>query len=114
MNVDHPVPNGYTGCMTTYQKAEDRRTQILETACQMAEESHFSKIKLRELAVNCETVHGNVLRVMGSMSQLQTDLINYAIEQERHVVIAQAIMDKHPAVDGWSVEARQAALLAAV
>lgn len=97
--VDQPVTSIYTERMTIYQKAADRREQILKAACELAEETHYSRVRRHHLVERCDTAAGNVSRVMGSMDQMRTRLIEYALEHNRDVVIAQAIIDKHPSVN---------------
>lgn len=84
--------------MTTYQKAANRREQILEVACQLAEKTHYTKVRRQHLVERCGTAAGNISRVMGSMEEMRTRLIDYAVDNGRIKVIAQAIMDKHPSV----------------
>lgn len=99
--------------MNTYKKAAERREQILSVACELAEETHYSKVRRHHLVERCDTAAGNVSRVMGSMEEMRTRLIEYAIENGRLTVVAQAIIDKHPAVKHLESEQVHEALLAA-
>jgi len=90
---DHSVSTSYTKSMSTYKKAAERREQILKIAC--------------------ETAAGNVSRVVGSMEEMRTLLIEYALQNDREVIIAQAIIDKHPAVDHLCAD-RRGQILAAM
>jgi len=81
-----------------YIKSAERKQQLLGIACDLAEESHFLKVRRRHLADKSGTATGNVSRVLGDMEQMRCDLIAYAIKHKRLVVIAQAVIDKHPAV----------------
>lgn len=112
--VDHPVATSYTDGMNTYKKAAERREQILQVACELAEETHYSKVRRHHLVDRCETAAGNVSRVMGSMEEMRTRLIEYALQHGRDVVVAQAIIDKHPAVSHLDTERRGQILAAAV
>lgn len=76
----------------------------------MAETTHYRMLRRDNLAVECRTSAGNLTRVVGSMSELKHALIVYAIEHDRTVVIAQAIIDKHPAVEQLSSEKRMAVM----
>ena len=84
--------------MIPYKKAAHRREEILEVACTLAEESHFNRIRRHHLVDACGTAAGNISRVMGSMEQMRALLIEFAIENNRSQVIAQAIIDRHPSV----------------
>lgn len=111
--VDQSVASPYTGGMTIYQKAADRREQILQAACELAEETHYSKVRRHHLVERCDTAAGNVSRVMGSMEEMRTRLIQYALEHDRNTVVAQAIIDKHPAVSHLDTD-RRGQILAAM
>lgn len=113
MKVDQTVPSLYTAGMTIYQKAASRREQILRAACELAEETHYSKVRRHHLVERCNTAAGNVSRVMGSMVEMRTRLIEYALNHHRNIVVAQAIMDKHPAVSHLDTE-RRGQILAAM
>ena len=89
----------HTANMTTYQKASQRRWLILQVACKLAEETHYSKVRRHHLVKRCGTAAGNISRIMGSMEEMRTAVIQYALDNDRHIIIAQAIVDKHPAVD---------------
>ena len=98
--------------MITYKKSADRREQILKAACKMAEETHYSNVRRHHLVAHCETAAGNISRVMGSMKEMRTQLIEYALFHDRSTVIAQAIIDKHPAVDHLDINERRQHLAA--
>jgi len=85
--------------MSKYKKAAERRWLILQVACKLAEETHYSKVRRHHLVKRCGTAAGNISRIMGSMEQMRTAVIQYALDNNRNIIIAQAIMDKHPAVD---------------
>lgn len=96
-----------------YKKASERRKQILETACQLAENSHYSKIRRHHLAEKCNTASGNISRVIGSMSDMRQAVIEYALDNGYDGVVAQAIVNKHPAVSHLATDER-AKYLAAI
>ncbi len=85
--------------MSKYKKAAERRWLILQVACKLAEETHYSRVRRHHLVKRCGTAAGNISRVMGSMEEMRTAVIEYALVNNRNIIIAQAIMDKHPAVD---------------
>jgi len=93
--------------MTEYMKIIERREEILKSACRLAEESHYTKIRRHDLAFVCSTAPGNISRVMGSMDELRTAMIEYALAYGIVTVVAQAILDKHPAVDHLNVVERR-------
>lgn len=99
---------------TPYIKSAERREQLLQGACMLAEESHYRAIRRSHLAHQCCTADANVSRVLGSMDEVRTALIEYAIEHKRQAVIAQAVLDKHPAVSHLSAADRRTALDAAL
>jgi len=103
----------YYPTMITYKKSAERREQILNAACKLAEESHYNNVRRHHLVTHCETAAGNISRVMGSMKEMRTQLIEYALFHDRSIVIAQAITDKHPAVDHLDVTQRRQHLAAA-
>ena len=96
--------------MKIYKPTTERRLQLLEAACVLAEESNYRNIRRHHLSRACDTSDGNVSRVLGSMDDMRSALIDYAIKQCRHVVVAQAIIDRHPATDDISNEERIAIL----
>lgn len=96
--------------MSKYQKSNDRRARTLKIACDLAEATHYQKIRRHHLAEACETSTGNISRVMGSMDEMRTLVIEYAIAHKRSTVVAQAIMDKHPAITDLTDHERRAVL----
>ena len=95
--------------MKKYLKTSERREQILALACEAATAGHFRQVSRAEIAEKAGTATGNINRVFGTMDQLRSDLIAYAIKHEKLVVIAQAILDKHPGVEGLDDDLRLAA-----
>ena len=85
-----------------YKKSAERRTQILEAACKLAQDSHYSKVRRHHLAEICGTASGNISRVMGSMSDLRQAMIEHALVNGYDTVVAQAIVNKHPAISHLS------------
>ncbi len=83
--------------MTIYTPTTERRQQLLEAACVLAESTHYRDVRRHHLSRACDTSDGNVSRVLGDMDQMRHDLVLYAMKQERFTVVAQAIIDKHPA-----------------
>jgi len=94
-----------------YIKAHERRRQLLQIACDLAEADHYRNIRRDDLVKAGETPAGNVSRIMGGMEGMRTALIQYALKNDRFTVIAQAILDKHPAVDHLDREQRSEILL---
>ena len=92
---------------TQYVKAPQRREQLLETACKLAEATHYREIRRHHLVEHGGTAAGNVSRVLGSMDEMRDKLIQYAIDNGRHAVVAQAIIDKHPLVAHLDQDARR-------
>lgn len=88
----------HTAVMTTYKKAAERRWLILQVACKLAEETHYSKVRRHHLVKRCGTAAGNISRIMGSMDEMRTAVIQYALSNNRDIIVAQAIIDKHPSV----------------
>lgn len=84
--------------MITYQKLADRRDQILDAACKLASQTHYTRVRRHHLAATCGTVPGNISRAMGSMDELREKVIKHALSNDIFPIIAQAIIDKHPAV----------------
>lgn len=99
--------------MNTYKKAATRREQILKAACDLAEENHYSKIRRHHLVERCDTAAGNISRVMGSMDQLKAELIKYALDTKRDAIVAQAVVDKHPAISHLDISEKRRYLSAA-
>lgn len=95
-----------------YLKADKRREQILQAACDLAEKTHYRDIRRHHLVKRCNTAAGNISRVMGSMDELRGQLVDYALVHERSVIIAQAIIDRHPAVS--HLDAKQRAKILSV
>lgn len=114
MKVDRSVASSYTGMMNTYMTAADRRKDILQIACGMAEVTHYKDIRLEKLAKECGTVKGNIIRLMDTMENFRTLLIGYALYHGRDAIIAQAIIDRHPVVNHLDTECRKRILAAMV
>jgi len=87
---------------------------ILQVGCDLAEKTHYNNITRKTLARRCGTATGNISRIMGSMDELKRDVIKYALANDREVVIAQAIMSKHPAISHLSNNFRREVLIAAL
>jgi hypothetical protein len=98
--------------MTIYTPTTERRQQLLEAACTLAEQGHYRNIRRHHLSRACDTSDGNVSRVLGCMEQMRSALIEYAVTKGRNAVVAQAIIDRHPAVDHLDQGARLAILAA--
>lgn len=98
--------------MSAYQNAEKRRQQILTAACDLAEHMNYREIRRHHLAEACQTAAGNISRVMGGMESFRNQLIDYAMKNERNTIVAQAIIDRHPAVECLSANARRKYLTA--
>lgn len=96
--------------MKTYIKTPERRNQLLVIACKLAEINHFRHVTRRGIAEAAKTSTGNVSRVFGTMEQMRTDLIEYAIKHNQLIVVAQAIIDKHPSVKNINENVKIAAL----
>lgn len=64
----------------------------------MAESGHYNKIRRHHLAEKCGTCSGNISRVMGSMDNMRKELIEYALENGRYLLVAQAIFGQHESV----------------
>lgn len=96
--------------MNKYIKTPERREQLLTIACDFAEKTHFRQVRRHQLAEAAGTATGNVSRVLGNMEEMRTDLIVFAIEKGRMTIIAQAIIDKHPAVKNLDEKVKVAAL----
>lgn len=96
--------------MNKYIKTPERREQLLSIACDLAEKTHFRQVRRHQLADVAGTATGNVSRVLGNMDEMRTDLIMYAVTNNRLAVIAQAIIDKHPAVKNLDEKTKVAAL----
>jgi hypothetical protein len=86
--------------MTIYTPTTERRQQLLEAACLLAEQGHYRDIRRHHLSAACSTSDGNVSRVLGDMDMMRSALIDYAVMHGRHAVVAQAIIDKHPSING--------------
>ncbi len=96
--------------MTVYKPIAERRQQILETACLLAEITHYRDVRRHHLAQACGISDGNVSRVLGDMDQMRHALVLYAMEQKRYTVVAQAIIDKHPATADITLDEKIAIL----
>jgi hypothetical protein len=99
--------------MTIYTPTTERRQQLLEAACLLAEQGHYRDIRRHHLSAACDTSDGNVSRVLGDMDHMRSALIDYAMGNSRNTVVAQAIIDKHPSTDGIPHEQKVAILSAA-
>lgn len=86
---------------------------MIEAACILAENTHYKDIRRHQMVKLCNTAAGNISRVMGSMDELRTALIEHAIVNDKPVIVAQAILDKHPAITHLSKPER-AVIMAAV
>lgn len=100
--------------MTIYKKAAERREDILTVACDLAETSHYRRVRRSQLVERCGTAAGNISRVMGSMETMRSLLIDFALRNNRPKVVAQAILDNHPAVSHLAAAERSEFLAGAV
>lgn len=91
-------------------KTDQRRQQLLEVACDLAEQSHYLDIRRDQLAAAGSSSTGNVTRVLGPMEEMRDALIRFARKNKRYAVVAQAIVAKHPAVADLSERERMAVL----
>ena len=88
--------------MKIYKKKSERRKEILTAASQLARDKLFTLLTRAEIAEAADMVPANVSRVMGTMSDLRDDLIEYAINNTDYNLIAQAIVAKHRHAAGIS------------
>lgn len=88
-----------------------RREKIISIACDMAEMTHYQHIRRDQLASALGYSSGVVTNAIGSVDQLRDDVVQFAIENRRHRVIAQAVIDRHPSVARLPHEARVESLM---
>jgi hypothetical protein len=79
-----------------YKPKNERRDDILRIACGIAERGNYKNIRRDDLVFSCKTSAGNITRIFGGMDSLRNYLIEYAILNNRSVVVGQAIVDRHP------------------
>jgi len=97
-----------------YKKLTVRRREILGLACELTKERHYNTIKRSDLAELGKTSTGNVSRIMGGMDEFKNHLIQYAVKHDHHSVIAQAISENHPLIQGFSNSKKKRHLVAAI
>lgn len=91
-----------------------QKLHILQTAMRLAQTTRYDKLTRIDVAAAAACATGSVSYYFGSMEGLQSAMIEYSVETGAHQLVAEAIVDKHPAVSGLSVEERKEALLALV
>lgn len=94
----------------TYRKIADSRRDIIVTAWNMARVSHYRDLRRDEIAASLNISASNITRVIGDMDVLRTLVIGYAIDANDHKVVAQAIIDGHPAISHLNQKQRRKAL----
>jgi hypothetical protein len=97
-----------------YKRLTVRRLEILDAACDIAKEVHYRSIKREELAKVGGTAEGNISKIMGGMENFKVMIVKYAIKKEKVEVIAQAIMERNPQVEGFSKAKKIRYLLSAI
>jgi len=82
----------------THMSTEDRKTSILNAALDLLDDNHYRAITRDELAEAADTSPGNVTRIFDDIFGFREQLVLYAIEQEHHVAIVQAVSVRDPLV----------------
>lgn len=89
------------------------RTLILNAALKLAEQTRYDKITRDKVAKLANVADGSINYYFKDMDGLKESLITFAVDGERWGIVAQALMDKHPATANLTPEQRTAAMAAA-
>ena len=100
--------------MKKYIKADVRREKIVKIACRMANSSNYKNVRRDSLALACKMSTGNLTRIIGSMDHLRTMIIEYALTNGDDNIVAQAIVDNHPAIKDLSYNKRKKILTGSI
>ena len=89
--------------------SEGRKEQILWQFFKLAARGNYMRVTRREIARACDVSDTAISYHMGTMEELRWALIGWCVHQSMHgspdemaPVLAQAILDKHPATDALS------------
>ena len=98
----------------TYMKTPERKAQISQVACQLAAETHYTKVRRHHVAERCGTAPANISRVVGSMNELREVIARQALHEMNNTVLAQLITDRHPSVVDLNTDTKQRILMESV
>ena len=70
---------------------QDRTNQLLDTALQLAQESHYKQVRLTAIAERAGVTHPLVSKYLGTMTNIRRDIMRRAIERANLVVLAQGL-----------------------
>lgn len=75
----------------------ERTTQLLDIALQIAQETHYTQVRLVEIARRAGVTHPLVSKRLGTLPTIRRDVIRHAVTRGNLVVLAQglAARDRH-------------------
>jgi len=95
-------------------KKKTRKNEIIVAATEAARDVGYQNIQRVDVARIADCATGTVNHYYGTMKQLKRAVVRYAIEQEDHSIIAQAVMNNDPLVGKLTNEEKQQACLNAI
>ena len=87
-----------------------RKSQILDAAMVLAEEFGYTNISRGAIAGAADCSVGLVSLHFGTMPSVKRAIVSAAINRENLVIIAQAMVDRHPKVNNAPDELKRRAL----
>lgn len=94
----------------TRLSAADRRAQILTTALELAEQTHYLKTTRDDIAGELDLSGPGVQFHFGTMGNLRTELMRAAIDRENLTVLAQGLLAKDAMAAAAPLELKERAL----
>ena len=94
------------------EKVENRNRAVLDAALRLAERRGYRAITRQQVAEEAGVAVGSVNNAYGTMDGLRDAVISAAVARHVFKVVAQGLIDQHPAALNAPEELRAAALQA--
>ena len=88
----------------------DRAKLILETAVELAKGQHYLTLKRSEVAKAVDCTPALITFYFKDMTLLRLRIVEKALDDNIHTIIAQAITSRHPAVHGLTLKQKRKSL----
>ena len=96
--------------MSKHKSPEDRRTEILDAALELAERKGLGVFTRLELATQAGVANGLLNKYFGTMAQLHRAVMRAAVQRENLPVLAQGLARRDPQALKASDELRNRAI----
>lgn len=92
------------------EKVENRNRAVLDAAVKLAASRGYRNITRQQVADEAQVAVGSVNNAYGTMDGLRDAVMAAAVERSLPEIVAQGLIDRHPAALNASAELRGAAL----